>query len=188
MGWRRLQLDHGPIVEFEPENVPATSIEATSRGLAALLPGDTSGDGSLPDTVGLAELGAGLEPDDLIHRGQRTEMVSRCRSDGSPAAASSPRPRLATDLTRWWPAPPVPARANCCARLLAGLAIRHPPCRLNLLLVDYKGGAAFGPLADLPHCVGLVTDLGPAEVARTLTALRAELRRRELLLDGHARG
>jgi S-DNA-T family DNA segregation ATPase FtsK/SpoIIIE len=48
--------------------------------------------------------------------------------------------------------------------------------------VDYKGGAAFADCVDLPHCVGLVTDLSPHLVRRALASLRAELRHREHLL------
>ncbi len=51
-----------------------------------------------------------------------------------------------------------------------------------MLLVDYKGGAGFGPCARLPHVVGLVTDLDAALAARALTGMRAELRRREEVL------
>jgi len=60
-----------------------------------------------------------------------------------------------------------------------GLAVEHPPDRLTLLFVDYKGGTAFADCVRLPHCVGLVTDLGPREARRALVSLRAELRRRE---------
>ncbi|SDO26769.1 DNA segregation ATPase FtsK/SpoIIIE, S-DNA-T family [Nakamurella panacisegetis] len=66
--------------------------------------------------------------------------------------------------------------------LVAGLACAAPPDRTAFLLIDYKGGAAFGRLADLPHTTGVVTDLDQAEAARALTSLRAEVRRRERLL------
>ncbi|MFS0705039.1 FtsK/SpoIIIE domain-containing protein [Cellulomonas sp. 179-A 9B4 NHS] len=62
------------------------------------------------------------------------------------------------------------------------MATAHSPDRVTFLLVDYKGGAAFADCVDLPHCVGLVTDLTPHLVRRALTSLRAELRRREQLL------
>jgi len=61
-------------------------------------------------------------------------------------------------------------------------AAAHSPDRVTFLLVDYKGGAAFGDCARLPHCVGLVTDLGPHLARRALTSLAAELRHRERLL------
>lgn len=67
--------------------------------------------------------------------------------------------------------------------LLVGLAATHSPSRVNMLLVDYKGGSAFKDTVGLPHTVGLVTDLTPALVKRALTSLRAELHRRERLLN-----
>jgi S-DNA-T family DNA segregation ATPase FtsK/SpoIIIE len=66
--------------------------------------------------------------------------------------------------------------------LAAGLAASHPPDRVNLLFIDFKGGSGLGPLTGLPHCVGMVTDLGGVEMERTLISLRAEVRRREELL------
>lgn len=66
--------------------------------------------------------------------------------------------------------------------LVLGLALRHPPQRLAVLLADFKGGTGLGPLAGLPHVVDHVDDLDPDAAGRTLTGLRAELRRRERVL------
>ncbi len=62
---------------------------------------------------------------------------------------------------------------------LVAMALHHPPEQVNFLLIDYKGGAAFGPLGALPHTVGTITDLSGAMADRALKSLRAELRRRE---------
>ncbi|MET1053163.1 MAG: FtsK/SpoIIIE domain-containing protein [Mycetocola sp.] len=59
------------------------------------------------------------------------------------------------------------------------LAARHPPTEVTLLLIDFKGGAAFAPLLGLPHVVGVVTDLDTVSAARALESLRAEVRFRE---------
>jgi DNA segregation ATPase FtsK/SpoIIIE, S-DNA-T family len=67
--------------------------------------------------------------------------------------------------------------------LVAGLATMHSPERITFLLVDYKGGAAFKECVELPHTVGLVTDLDRNEVRRALISLNAELHHRELLLQ-----
>ena len=69
--------------------------------------------------------------------------------------------------------------------LAAALAAAHPPDRVNLLFIDFKGGSGLRPLAGLAHCVGLLTDLDISEVARALVSLRAEVRRRESLLAAH---
>lgn len=63
--------------------------------------------------------------------------------------------------------------------LVAGLAACSGPDHLAMVLVDYKGGAAFDCCADLPHVAGLVTDLDEQLCARALRCLEAELRYRE---------
>lgn len=62
---------------------------------------------------------------------------------------------------------------------LLQLACQNSPEALCLILVDYKGGAAFGALSDLPHTAGVLTDLAPALTDRVLRALEAEVARRE---------
>jgi len=64
-----------------------------------------------------------------------------------------------------------------------GMATANSPDRVSFLFVDYKGGSAFSKCLELPHAVGLVTDLSPYLVRRALTSLRAELRYREHLLN-----
>ncbi|MFQ4149703.1 FtsK/SpoIIIE domain-containing protein [Arthrobacter sp. LAPM80] len=64
-----------------------------------------------------------------------------------------------------------------------GMAAAYSPDRVSFLFVDYKGGAAFADCVQLPHTVGLVTDLSPHLVRRALTSLRAELHYREHLLN-----
>lgn len=64
-----------------------------------------------------------------------------------------------------------------------GMAAAHSPDRVTFLFIDYKGGSAFADCVELPHCVGLVTDLSPHLVRRALTSLRAELHYREHLLN-----
>ncbi len=61
------------------------------------------------------------------------------------------------------------------------MAAAHSPQRVTFLLVDYKGGSAFRECVDLPHTVGLVTDLSPHLVKRALRSLGAELTYREHL-------
>ena len=66
--------------------------------------------------------------------------------------------------------------------LVLGLAARSRPELLSIVLVDYKGGATFDGLAELPHVVGVVTDLDDRLASRALRSLEAELRRREHVL------
>jgi S-DNA-T family DNA segregation ATPase FtsK/SpoIIIE len=68
--------------------------------------------------------------------------------------------------------------------LTTALAAGHDPEVLNLLLVDFKGGAAFADLAGFPHVAGLVTNLADdlTLVDRMRLALSGELARRQEVL------
>jgi S-DNA-T family DNA segregation ATPase FtsK/SpoIIIE len=71
--------------------------------------------------------------------------------------------------------------------MVASLISCHPPNRLNLLFVDYKGGASSTVFRDVPHTVGYVTNLDATLSRRALTSLRAELDRRMRLMEGRAK-
>ncbi|MDR3152218.1 MAG: hypothetical protein LBT85_01985 [Bifidobacteriaceae bacterium] len=62
---------------------------------------------------------------------------------------------------------------------ILSLSLVTPVSDVNFLLIDYKGGSAFGAISKIPHCVGLVTDLSPKLFQRTQISLKAELKRRE---------
>ncbi|GAU71092.1 hypothetical protein SSP35_27_00130 [Streptomyces sp. NBRC 110611] len=68
--------------------------------------------------------------------------------------------------------------------LVLGLAATHSSETLNFLLVDFKGGATFTGLADLPHVAAFISNLVEdlALVDRMEDALAGELRRRQELL------
>ena len=63
--------------------------------------------------------------------------------------------------------------------LLLGLACDHNPQMLQFLLIDFKGSASFGVIAELPHVAGLVTDIDRGAVSRVFKIISAELVSRE---------
>lgn len=70
--------------------------------------------------------------------------------------------------------------------LVLALALSHPPDDLRMVLVDYKGGAAFLPFAGLPHVAGLIDNLeqDPQLVERARASIAGEVvRRQEQLRD-----
>jgi S-DNA-T family DNA segregation ATPase FtsK/SpoIIIE len=68
--------------------------------------------------------------------------------------------------------------------LVLGLAVTHPPRSLNFALVDFKGGATFTRLDNLPHTSAVITNLADELhlVDRMTDALNGELLRRQELL------
>jgi DNA segregation ATPase FtsK/SpoIIIE, S-DNA-T family len=63
--------------------------------------------------------------------------------------------------------------------LVLSTAFKYSPADLNFFFMDFKGGAAFNVLKDLPHVVGVVTNLSPELVERGLSAMEAEIDRRQ---------
>ncbi|MGW0177643.1 type VII secretion protein EccCa [Rhodococcus sp. NPDC003322] len=68
--------------------------------------------------------------------------------------------------------------------LVLGLVATHSPDALNLVLVDFKGGATFLGLDDVPHVAAVITNLADelAMVDRMRDALAGEMNRRQELL------
>ncbi len=67
---------------------------------------------------------------------------------------------------------------------MTGLSLTHSPETLSFVLIDFKGGAAFAPLAGLPHVAGLITNLvdDQAMISRVHAALLGEQQRRQQML------
>ena len=68
--------------------------------------------------------------------------------------------------------------------LILSLALSHPPEDLSMILVDYKGGAAFAPFEGLPHLAGLIDNLAddPQLTTRARASIQGEVVRRQQLL------
>lgn len=68
--------------------------------------------------------------------------------------------------------------------MVLAAAHRFSPRQINFLFMDFKAGAAeLKKISDLPHSVGMITDLSPALAERALQALENELSRRKIVFD-----
>ncbi|MDT0445168.1 type VII secretion protein EccCa [Streptomyces johnsoniae] len=68
--------------------------------------------------------------------------------------------------------------------LVLGMAATHGPDQLNFVLVDFKGGATFAGMAELPHVAAVITNLEDdlTLVDRMREALSGEMNRRQEVL------
>ncbi|GAA3880218.1 type VII secretion protein EccCa [Streptomyces sedi] len=68
--------------------------------------------------------------------------------------------------------------------LVLGMAATHSSEQLNLVLVDFKGGATFAGMAELPHVAAVITNLEDdlTLVDRMREALSGEMNRRQEVL------
>ncbi len=166
---------------------------ALARWLAPWRLGIDDGDRAMAATVELTELlgvadVAALRPEQLwsgLSAAERLRVPVGVSADGSPlcldlkeAALGGMGPHgLVVGATG-------SGKSELLRTLVLALGIRHSPAELALVLVDFKGGAAFAGLQALPHVAGMITNLADdlAMVDRMREALHGELRRRQEML------
>lgn len=175
-----LRRPRRPPVDFTPPSLDHDDAEAIARHWAGFAP-----------STAIDRLGPGPTLTDVVTTSGSFDDAGACaerwrRSDGSLAVpiGTSDGGVLVVDLRRDGPHTLVAGttgsgKSELLRTVLVSAALHHPPTAVQFLLVDYKGGTAFGDLVDLPHTVGLVTDLDEALGLRVVVSLRAELRRRE---------
>ncbi len=187
----------------ECEAVNGETALAFARSVAALVDAGARTDDSsdLPRSVSLLHLigtDVGRDANSVLDRWQETNSV--LTGPRASASIGKSRPNLravfgqggsepfALDLRADGPHALVggttgSGKSEFLQAWVLGLATAHSPQRVSFLFVDYKGGSAFADCVQLPHTVGLVTDLSQHLVRRALTSLRAELQYREHLLN-----
>lgn len=179
----RLTTDEQQVESVLVDAVGTDYAETLARDLAPLVDaGERSGGqrvtpGRLLDLLGLRD----ADPADLGRRWTHADFGP------TTVIGSSAHGPVELDLDRDGPHALIAGttgsgKSELLQTLVAGLAAGHPPDRVSFVLVDYKGGAAFGACARLPHVTGVVTDLDHHLTRRALRSLGAELTRRERLL------
>jgi len=173
------------VTEFVPDLVPEAVFDSFCRRRGGQ-PGVPSASGGIPARCELQET-LPLTRDSVRARWAATSLPSR-QSGGLcvPVGRGAAGP-VSIDLQRDGPHLLVAGttgsgKSEFLRTLVLALSASHAPSEVNFLLVDFKGGSGLGPLVELPHCVGVLTDLESHEIDRALVSLRAEVRRREQLL------
>jgi S-DNA-T family DNA segregation ATPase FtsK/SpoIIIE len=193
----RLRVEHlaapGPSAEGRGDRLGPHSAEAVARRLAPLRLSEEAGPKQLAETISLtALLGVGdagaLDP---VRAWRRRPLSESLRV---PIGVSSEGEAVVLDLKESALGGDGPhglvigatgsGKSELLRSVVTGLALTHPPDQLAFVLVDFKGGAAFAGLNELPHVAGLITNLANdlAMVDRMHAALFGEIRRRQELL------
>jgi S-DNA-T family DNA segregation ATPase FtsK/SpoIIIE len=169
-----------PPLSVTAEGVSIEWADRLARRLAPLRDADTEPSSRLPVQLGLAGL---LGMQHISSSAIRQRWADRCGRPSTPVGVCASGP-FELDLVQDGPHLLIAGttgagKSELLRTLVAGLAASNPPDELSFVLIDYKGGAAFAECAQLPHTLGLVTDLDGHLTRRALVSLDAELRRRE---------
>lgn len=194
-GALRIEAPGGTTFNGEPDDLPLPAAEALARQLAPLRVG---GAGDEADAPLLASLDftdlLGLGDPALVDvartwrprsAGERLRVPIGVDEDGQPvmldlkeAALEGMGPHgLCVGATG-------SGKSELLRTLVLGLAVTHTSETLNFVLADFKGGATFAGMAQLPHVSALITNLADdlSLVDRMGDSIRGELQRRQELL------
>ncbi|MCD4849291.1 FHA domain-containing protein [Arthrobacter sp. AK01] len=167
---------------FVPDLVPEGVFDAFCRNLASIPRPDSAGIGrNVPLRCSLTDL-LPLGPRRILLRWEQTAML-----DGlSAVLGQGPGGWVGFDLKLDGPHLLVAGttgsgKSELLRTLVASIALSYSPAHTTFLFFDFKGGSGLRPLSGLPHCVGLLTDLGRHHLDRALASLRGEVRHREEL-------
>ncbi|MEW2275669.1 type VII secretion protein EccCa [Streptomyces griseofuscus] len=193
-GLLRLESGHGEVYDGTPDVLSYESAEALARQLAPLRMA-SGGDDDEP-------LLANLEFTDLLSLGDAASvdtkrtwrpraLAERLRvpigvgEDGRPvmldlkeAAQEGMGPHgLCVGATG-------SGKSELLRTLVLGLAVTHSSETLNFVLADFKGGATFAGMAQMPHVAAVITNLADdlTLVDRMGDSIRGELNRRQEML------
>ncbi|MFH8613455.1 type VII secretion protein EccCa [Streptomyces sp. NPDC017979] len=190
----RLESGHGLVYDGLPDLLSVEAAEALARQLAPLRMG-TGGDDDEPllanlDFTDLLNLGDAASVD--VSRTWRPRSQSeRLRvpigvgEDGVPvmldlkeAAQEGMGPHgLCVGATG-------SGKSELLRTLVLGLAVTHSSETLNFVLADFKGGATFAGMSQMPHVAAVITNLADdlTLVDRMGDSIRGELNRRQEML------
>lgn len=179
-------------VEIQPDSIGIQNTEKLARGLAPVELADSQTAGDLPEQIRLMELIGSPDVKRLDLQSRWLTALSRAPNLKIPLGMRHGSRQLIANLKQSGQGPhgliagtTGSGKSELLLTLLSGLALSNHPHQVNFVLVDYKGGTAMSVLADLPHTVGVVTDLDGKQTRRALVALSSELSRREEVLARH---
>lgn len=199
LGARLTLGDHGrwtyrpdegvPLTGITADDAPVEAVEQIARALAPFRLRQDEADVTHTDAQGILDLHG------LTHRAEvdpKTLWRKRPRSDqlSAPVGISGTK-FVSVDIKESAEDGMGPhgllvgatgsGKSELLRTLVLGMAMKDPPELMSLLLVDFKGGATFAGLENLPHTAGMITNLENDHtlIQRMREAMFGELERRQ---------
>ncbi len=174
---------------YEPDQVSPEEADRFARTMAPIRLQHLTASAEVPGTVSLLDLLGveRVEELDLLTRWRQSEPF---RSLAVPIGRKAGGELLYLDFHERGHGPhglgagtTGSGKSELLQALVASLAVHFHPHEVAFVLIDYKGGGMANAFQGLPHLVGTITNLQGGLAIRALSALKAELKRRQRLFN-----
>ena len=142
----------------------------------------------IPDRISFLELYGAEKAEDLCcdRRYQEYRVLERLKV---PVGAGTKGRKIYLDIHEKYHGPhglvagtTGSGKSELLQTFLLSLAVSFRPDEISFFIIDYKGGGMGRELQELPHCVGLISNLSGGQIHRALVSVKSENRRRQRLL------
>ncbi len=176
-------------IRFEPDDVPINLADSFARAMAPIRLQRVAASATIPDSVPLLDL-LGVKTVEELDVSSRWRQSEPYRSLAVPIGVKAGGEPLYMDLHERAHGPhglgagaTGSGKSELLQSMIASLAVHFHPYEVAFVIIDYKGGGMANAFQDLPHLVGTITNLQGNLAIRALTAIKAELRRRQRLFN-----
>ncbi len=179
----------GKHTEFTPDISISANLRDISRILANTRLDDFTGNYSLPSMITFLEL---FQAGKVEHLNSlvRWEENDPTKSLETPIGINTMGEPFMLDLHEKYHGPhglvagmTGSGKSEFIMTYILSLAVNYHPNEVAFVLIDYKGGGMAKSFANLPHTVGIITNLDGAAIKRSLVSIESELKRRQALFS-----
>jgi DNA segregation ATPase FtsK/SpoIIIE, S-DNA-T family len=175
--------------QFFPDSMSVANAETMGRRLAPLRMAQADAATSLPEVVTLLDM-LGVSYVEELPALDSWKQEQPFRSLSVPIGVRAGGDLLTFDVHERGHGPhglvagaTGSGKSELLQSIIASLSIKYHPHEVAFILIDYKGGGMANVFRNLPHQIGIITNLGGNLAARALAALRSEYERRQRLFD-----
>lgn len=179
--------DSTEVIDFTYKIIENDIAENLAVKLAPVYCDEVSLEGSLTKNITLFELLNILNADDIDLEGnwRKSEVY---KSLAAPLGVKAKNQIVSLDLNEKHHGPhglvagtTGSGKSEIIQSYILSMAVLYHPYEVGFVIIDFKGGGMVNQFADLPHLVGAITNIDGREINRSLSSIKAELRKRQAL-------
>ncbi|MCR5195644.1 MAG: type VII secretion protein EssC [Pseudobutyrivibrio sp.] len=177
--------DKNRVSRFDYEIVKTNEADFISRKLAPVYCEEVSLEGTLTKNITLFELMNILNVDDIdLEKNWAESEVYN--SMAAPLGVKSKSQIVSLDLNEKHHGPhglvagtTGSGKSEILQSYILSMATLFHPYEVGFVIIDFKGGGMVNQFRDLPHLIGAITNIDGREINRSLSSIKAELKKRQ---------